>query len=198
MLKFLVASVALVVFTTGNVRGEASPLSPKCEGCSSWISEVGFVFPTRPVVFRDFYAANNVNPVPLTSGLGYGAQFGRHLLIGNSSTIGVVTNANAFYSSLGNTTQIYQVAAYFLARAYMNESWRSGIFAELGAGPEVSATSFNGSTFAYQGNISTRIGVGYNHKFNEQFSVGATFVVVPSVTSNNVLDGSRVVVNMLW
>lgn len=197
MLKFLITSVILGVSALGNIQVEASPLSPVYnEYC--WISEVGFVFPTKPVAIRDFYAANKIIPNPLTSGLGYGTQIGRHILLENGSTIGVVANANMFYSSTQNTSQIYQFSTYFLARAYMDDYWRRALFFEIGVGPEVSATSFNDSDFIYQANISTRIGVGYNYKFNQQFSVGATFVVVPSVVSSSPFDGSRIIVSMLW
>jgi hypothetical protein len=180
---------------------EASPIAAgECKtSCSRWVNETGVVFPTKSTTIRDYFNANGLTPIPLTSGLGNGLQFGLHRLVGNGATIGALVTGNAFYGSGGgSTTQIYNFSAYFVARGYLNGTWRNGAFVELGCGPEVSAASFADSAFVYQGNISTRLGVGYNYQFNDDITVGLSAVVTPTVTAGSYLDGSKVIVNILW
>lgn len=178
---------------------ESSPIYAECtphESC--WVNEVGLLVPTNSSGIRDYFAANSITPTPLTGGLSSGLQFGRHYRIGNAATIGATLSGNVLYSSGATTTQVYQTAAYFVARGYLSQTWRSGIFAEIGIGPEVSAVSVANSDFMIQANASTRLGVGYNYQFNDDVSVGVSVGVTPSITSDNYLDGARVLVNMLW
>jgi hypothetical protein len=206
MNKFFVSAVAcLVIFSnssTANGVVESSPLNfvaqqPAC--CStSWISEIGMSFPVKTTTYRDFLTSSGVITTPITSGMGYGVQFGRHYVARDGATLGVVVAANAFYSNTPATNQVYQVAAYFTGRAYFSQSWHEGIFAEIGAGPEVGGTSINSGDFRYQANLSARFGLGYNYRFNDDVSIGLSVVASPSVMSSSIVDGSRVLVNMLW
>lgn len=177
-------------------RVESSPLSSEID--YQWINEMSLLVPTKTNALRDYFTANGVTSNPLTSGLGYGVQVGRHLCIGSGATVGGVISGNVFYSSNVTTNQVYGMSAYFVGRAYFTDSWRHGLFAELGAGPEVSAVSVNDSDFRVQANLSTRVGVGYNYKFNDDITVGATLLVTPSVSSSSYFDNARVVVNLLW
>lgn len=201
MKVFLVSLALLLVSTIAPAKcfSEASPLAPKCEeSCSPWINEIGIVVPTKSTPLKDFFNSTGVNSSPLTTGLGHSVQFGRHLPYGKSSTVGAVANVNAFYSSQGASYQIYQASILFIGRAYLGESWRSGAFVELGAGPEIGGASLNGGSFFYQANIAARAGIGYNYKFNDAITVGATAVLSPSVTSGSITDGAKVVISMLW
>jgi len=197
---FLVLCGLFLVGVTSPSFAESSPLgaSTCTTQCSSWVNEMGLTIPTKSSTVRDYFAANSVTPNPLTSGLGYGIQAGRHLRIGSAATIGGIVAGNVYYSKTTSTTQVYNFSTYFVARGYMSETWRDGAFVEVGFGPEVSAASFTDSSFVYQANLSTRLGVGYNYQFNNDVSVGISAVVSPSVTASNYLDGSKVIVNILW
>lgn len=184
---------------------ESSPIQyvqqPKCStACStSWVDDVGMSFPVKPTIFKDYLTASGVASTPITNGVGYGAQFGRHYIVREGgATLGVIVSGNAFYSSGPVQAQVYQLGAYFTGRAYFNQSWREGLFAEVGAGPEVGGTSFNGASFQYQANLNARFGLGYNYRFNNDVSLGVSVLASPSITGNGILDGSRVLVNMLW
>lgn len=199
MKRFLFLVLTGLSLMLTNLFAESSPLvAENCRGNSPWLNEMSLVVPTKTNAVRDYFSANGVTSNPLTSGLGYGVQVGRHLCIGRGATVGGVLAGNAFYSSGITTNQVYGLSAYFVGRAYFSNTWRNGLFAELGAGPEVSAVSVNGSSFRTQANLSTRVGVGYNYEFNDDITVGATVLVSPSVTSSNYLDGARVVINLLW
>lgn len=194
---FLVLVGLTVVMQTS--FAESSPISSEsCQTKSPWLNEMSLVAPTNTAATRDFFTANGITSNPLTSGLGYGVQVGRHFCVGNGATVGAVLSGNAFYSSSITTNQVYGLSAYFVGRAYFSNTWRHGLFAELGAGPEVSAVSVNSSDFRVQGNLSTRVGVGYNYEFNDDITVGAAVLVTPAISSSNYLDGARVVINLLW
>lgn len=205
MNNFSVKALAcLILVTTSSIANgviESSPINfvPQRECCSvSWVNEIGMSFPAKTTTYRDFLTANGIVNTPITSGVGYGVQFGKHQIVREGATLGVVVAANAFYTNSPVTNQIYQVGAYFTGRAYFGQSWHQGLFAEIGAGPEIGGTSINGGNFNYQANLSARFGIGYNYQLNNDVSVGLSVITSPSVLSSSVLDGSRVLVNMLW
>lgn len=194
MKTFLLSIITL--FSIVSAFSQSTPIS--VGESSKYVNELGLVFPTKSGPIRDYINANNIRINPLTSGFSSGFQIGRHRIINEKSTLGVVLGSNAFYSSDTATTQIYQTGLYLTGRLYFGETWRNGVFAEVTAGPEFAATSIQGSDFQIQTNVGTRIGVGYNYQFNRDVTLGVSLVASPSILSDNYLDGSRVVINMLW
>lgn len=179
---------------TSFVPSQVTVAAPK-----TFITELGLTFPLKPSSIKDYINTNGITTLPLTSGYSSGFQVGRHSIVSNQATIGVVLGANGFIGSTPTATnQIYQIGIYATGRLYFGESWRGGAFAELGAGPEASAASFNGSNFEYQGNIGARVGAGYNYKFTNDVTLGVSLLATPAVSSAGFLDGAKVVVNMLW
>lgn len=211
VLSLVCASTMMFAQTSRRAMVEASPIQPQKDttvSSTNYINELGLTFTVQNGPLKTYVTGLGVAPSPLTSGFGSGFQVGRHYFVSQQATIGMILGANAYYSNtpanfFGTsspevTAQLYQVASYFTGRVYFGESWQRGIFAELGAGPEVSAVSFNSSGFLYQANLGTRLGVGYNYKFSNDVTLGLSVLASPSVTNNNYLDGSKLLINLLW
>lgn len=165
----------------------------------TYVTDLGLTFPIKPSAIKDYINANGITTLPLTSGYSSGFQIGKHQIISDQATIGIVAGANFFVGSTPiATNQIYQLGIYATGRLYFGESWRGGLFAELGAGPEGSAASFNGTPFVFQGNIGARVGAGYNYKFNKDVTIGLSLQATPSISAGAFTDGARVLINMLW
>ena len=170
----------------------------QCCAKKKYVTELGLVFPVKTDAVKDYINASNIGINPLTSGFSSGFQVGKHRIINEKATLGLALGGNMFYGRGVATNQVYQLGAYLTGRLYFGDSWRNGVFAEVGAGPEAAATSLNGGDFQYQANIASRFGVGYNYQFNEDVTLGASVVVAPSIMADNYFDGAKVVVNMLW
>jgi hypothetical protein len=165
---------------------------------SKYVTELGLVFPGKPDEIKNYVNANGINVSPLTSGLNSGFQFGRHRIINDQATLGLVVAGNAFFTSSSVKNQIYQIGTFLTGRLYFGDNWRNGLFAEVASGPEFAAASIQGGDFQLQVNVASRVGVGYNHQFSKDVTLGISFVASPSLTSSDYLNGSKVVVNMLW
>lgn len=163
-----------------------------------YVNELGLVFPTKTDDIKGYINANNIAVNPLTSGFSSGFQVGKHRIINDQATLGVILAANGFFSAGSAENQIYQFGAYLTGRLYFGETWRNGVFAEIGAGPEVAAASVQGGDFQFQANFGTKLGVGYNYQFNKDVTLGLSFITAPSMLSDNYFNGSKIVVNMLW
>jgi hypothetical protein len=163
-----------------------------------YVSELGLSFPLKSQHMKDYINLNNVQVAPLTSGFGAGFQLGGHRILNENATLGVLLNSNMFLASGEHFTQVYQMGAYLTGRLYFGDTWRNGVFTEIGAGPEFAAASIQGGDFQFQGNFASRIGLGYNYQFNKDVTLGASVVVSPSLTSDDYLNETRVVINMLW
>ena len=176
----------------------AQDSKPCCPTGKKYVTELGLIFPVKTDAVKDYINASNIGVNPLTSGFGSGFQFGRHRIINEKATLGVLVGSNVFYGKGTTTNQLYQFGAYLTGRLYFGETWRNGVFAEVGAGPEAAMASLNGGDFQYQVNVASRIGLGYNYQFNKDVTLGASVVVAPSIMADNYTDGAKVVVNMLW
>jgi len=163
------------------------------------ITELGITFPIKSSVIKNYVSTNGVSALPLTSGYSSGVEIGRHGVISNQATVGVLANANMFLASDSTwMNQIYQLDVFLTGRLYFDESWRGGVYAELGAGPEFSAAKFKGAPLVYQINIGARFGVGYNYKFTDDVTIGIALVAAPSLTMSDFMDGVKVRASMLW
>ena len=163
------------------------------------ITELGLTFPIKSTALKDYIGANGVTSLPLTSGYSNGVEIGRHSVISNQATIGLLANANMFMASDSTwIDQIYQLNLFLVGRLYFGDSWRGGFFAELGSGPEISLAKFRGAPLIYQIDIGSRIGVGYNYKFAEDVTIGASVLISPSITMGNTSDGIKIAISMLW
>ena len=176
----------------------AQDSKPCCSTGKKYVTELGLIFPVKTDGVKDYINASNIGVNPLTSGFGSGFQFGRHRIINEKATLGVILGANMFYGKGTATNQLYQFGTYLTGRLYFGETWRNGVFTEVGAGPEAAMASLNGGDFQYQVNVASRIGLGYNYQFNKDVTLGASVVVAPSIMADNYTDGAKVVVNMLW
>lgn len=172
--------------------------TPVCCTNKKYISELGLVSPLKTQPIKDYISANNVNVTPLTSGFSSGLQVGKHRIINDQVTLGLVIGANMFVSTVNTTNQVYQLGTYLTGRLYFGESWKNGVFTEISAGPEASAASLTDSDFKFQANFASRFGLGYNYQFNKDVTLGASIVLSPSIMSDNYTDGAKVVINMLW
>lgn len=191
MKSFLVLMTALTI--SMNTYAQDMPC---CE--PKYLNEIGLVFPVNPDVIKNYVNANSIDISPLTSGFGTGFQIGRHRVLNEKATLGIVMGGNAFITSGTTTSQIYQANLFLTGRLYFGSTWRNGVFAEVGTGPEFAASSVQGSDFGLQANIASRIGVGYNYQFNKNVTLGISVIASPSLTAGNYTDGARVVANMLW
>lgn len=163
--------------------------------------ELGVTLPLRPSVITDYIKAHGISTIPFTSGYGTGALIGRHAIISRQTTIGVIAHANFFSGSdsASNTSQIAELSALLTARIILiGDSWRGGLYMQLGAGVEMSVAKFAQSSAVYQVNIASRAGVGYNIKLGDDVTVGVAILAVPSLSDKNIIDGSVVAFNMLW
>jgi hypothetical protein len=194
-MKSIILSALILLFST-SAFSQSNPVC--CNTQKKYVSELGFVFPGKTQVIKDYVNANSVSINPLTSGFGSGFQLGKHRIINDQATLGVVLGANAFFISSNAKTQIYQIGTYLTGRLYFGETWRNGVFTELGAGPEFAASSINDSDFNVQANFASRIGIGYNYQFNKDVTLGASLIVSPSLMTDDYLNGSKFVINMLW
>lgn len=168
-------------------------------GSKESVYELGVVFPLRSNAVKDFIAAHNVGVLPMTSGVGSGCQAGKHWVVSSEATVGVVCGFNMFIGSgNGGTNHIYELESLVVGRLYFGESWRGGLYAELGSGPQVTIAKFPGESLLYQVNITTQVGVGYNYRFSGDVTIGAGIKTTPSLSITNMLDGTKVVVSMLW
>lgn len=173
--------------------------TPVCASpAKKYVNELGLVFPIKTDNIKDYINANNIAVNPLTSGFSSGFQVGKHRIVNDQATLGVILGANAFFSSGAVHNQIYQFGAYLTGRLYFGDAWRNGVFAEIGAGPEVAASSIQDGDFQFQANFGSRLGIGYNYQFSKDVTLGLSFISAPSMLSDNYFDGSRVVINMLW
>lgn len=193
-MKTFILSLICAMMITPTIAQETQSCCPR----KKYVTELGLIFPVKTNAVKDYINAANINVSPLTSGFSSGFQLGKHRIVNEKATLGAIIGANMFYGKGVVTNQVYQLGAYLTGRLYFGDTWRNGVFAEVGAGPEVSATSLSGGDFQYQANFASRIGVGYNYRFNEDVTLGASVVVAPSITSDNYFDGAKVVVNMLW
>lgn len=165
-----------------------------------YVNELGLVFPLNKDDVKNYINGNNIVVNPLTSGFNSGFQLGKHRIINDQATLGVILGANTFFSSGISETQIYQLNAHLTGRLYFGETWRNGVFAEIGAGPEFAAASASvqGTNFQFQANFGSRFGLGYNYQFNKDVTLGISFIASPSLLSDNYFNNSKLVVNMLW
>lgn len=183
----------------------STPLAPNVSEATSkssqsnYVSELGLLFPVKTDAIKDYVNANTIVVSPLTSGFGAGFQYGMHRILNDRSTLGLALNGNTFVASAGTTTnQVYQAGLYLTGRLYFGDTWRNGVFAEVGAGPEFAGAVIRGGDFTYQVNVASRLGVGYNHQFSKDVTLGISAIVSPSMTSSDYLSSARIVVNMLW
>jgi hypothetical protein len=193
-MKTFILSLLCAMMITPAIAQESKPCCAK----KKYVTELGLVFPVKTDAVKDYINASNIGISPLTSGFSSGFQVGKHRIINERATLGLALGGNMFYGRGIATNQVYQLGAYLTGRLYFGDTWRNGVFAEVGAGPEGAATSLNGGDFQYQANIASRFGVGYNYQFNEDVTLGASVVVAPSIMADNYFDGAKVVVNMLW
>lgn len=190
--------LSLALFILSAISGMAQS-TPVCSGeTKKYINELGLVFPINKDDVKNYINGNNVVVNPLTSGFSSGFQLGKHRIINDKATLGVILGANTFFSSGISNNQIYQMNAHLTGRLYFGETWRNGVFAEIGAGPEFAASSIQGGDFQFQANFGSRFGLGYNYQFNKDVTLGLSFVTSPSVLSDNYFNNSKIVVNMLW
>lgn len=195
-MKTFILSLLCAMMITPAIAQETT--SKPCCTKKKYVNELGLVFPVKTDAVKDYINASNIGINPLTSGFSSGFQVGKHRIINEKATLGVVLGGNVFYGRGVATNQVYQFGTYLTGRLYFGDTWRNGVFAEVGAGPEMAAASLNGGDFQYQVNIASRFGVGYNYQFNEDVTLGASVVVAPSIMNDNYFDGAKVVVNMLW
>jgi len=194
-MKTLLISLLLIL----SIVPSFSQSTPICVGTEKkYVNELALTFPTNGRDIKDYINTNNVVVNPLTSGFSSGFQIGKHRIINDQATLGLILGSNVFFTSATTKTQIYQTNLNLVGRLYFGESWRNGVFTEIGAGPEFAASSVQDSDFQLQVNFGTRIGIGYNYQFNKDVTLGLSFIASPSVISDNYLNNSRVVVNMLW
>jgi hypothetical protein len=173
--------------------------TPVCATPSKkYINELALIFPMKTDDVKNYINGNNIAVNPLTSGFSSGFQVGKHRIINDQATLGVVLGANGFFSAGSADNQIYQFGAYLTGRLYFGDTWKNGVFAEIGAGPEFAAASIQGGDFQFQANFASRLGVGYNYQFSKDVTLGVSFITAPSLMSDNYFNGSKVVVNMLW
>lgn len=173
--------------------------TPICSNeTKKYVNELGLVFPINKDDVKNYINGNNVVVNPLTSGFSSGFQVGKHRIINDQATLGVVLGANTFFSSGASENQIYQINAHLTGRLYFGDTWRNGVFAEIGAGPEFAAASVQGGDFQFQANFGSRFGLGYNYQFNKDVTLGLSFIASPSILSDNYFNNSKLVVNMLW
>lgn len=194
MKTFVISLVLLFATTIG-----FSQNNPDCPThAKKYTKELGLTFPLKTDAMKNYIAASNIDAAPLTSGIGSGLQLGMHRIINDKATLGLIVGSNFFFTFGDTKSQIYQLGTYLTGRLYFGETWRNGIFTEIGAGPEFSAASISDGDFKFQGNFATRLGIGYNYQFNKDVTLGISAIVAPSLTTDNYLDNARVVVNMLW
>lgn len=172
--------------------------TPACPSQKNYVSEMGLVFPVKTDAMKAYINANSINVGPLTSGFSAGFQVGKHRILNEKATLGVLLGGNMFVASGVSTTQVYQLGAYLTGRLYFGETWRNGVFAEVGAGPEGAAAKIQGGDFQFQANFASRFGVGYNYQFSKDVTLGISAIVSPSLVSDNYFDGAKIVANMLW
>ena len=197
-MKTFILSLLCAMMITPAIAQETTSKPCCANGKKKYVTELGLVFPVKTDAVKDYINASNIGISPLTSGFSSGFQVGKHRIINEKATLGVILGGNMFYGRGVATNQVYQVGTYLTGRLYFGNTWRNGVFAEVGAGPEMAATSLNGGDFQYQANIASRFGLGYNYQFNEDVTLGASVVVAPSIMNDNYFDGAKVVVNMLW
>lgn len=193
-MKTFILSLLCAMMITPAIAQE----SKSCYAKKKYVTELGLVFPVKTDAVKDYINASNIGINPLTSGFSSGFQVGKHRILDEKATLGLALGGNMFYGRGVATNQVYQLGAHLTGRLYFGDSWRNGVFAEVGAGPEAAATSLNGGDFQYQANIASRFGLGYNYQFNADVTLGASVVVAPSIMNDNYFDGAKVVVNMLW
>lgn len=188
--------ILILILCVSMYAQEASPVAP---AAPKWITELGLTFPVRSNAMRDYIAAHGITTLPLTSGVSNGASIGRHVVLSNQATLGAILGANMFVGTDSvAVSQLYQLSAFLTGRLYFGESWRGGFYVEIGSGPELSLAKFSGTPLVFQVNIGARGGVGYNYKFSDDVTVGASVVASPALTAASVMDGMRVCVVMLW
>lgn len=194
-MKIFLVSILLVL----SMLPAFSQSTPVCAADSKkYVNELGLTFPTNTDDIKNYINANNVVVNPLTTGFSSGFQLGKHRIINDRATLGAIIGSNVFFSSAGVKNQIYQLNVHLAGRLYFGETWRNGVFAELGAGPEVAASSIQDGDFQFQVNFGSRFGLGYNYQFNKDVTLGLSFIASPSILSDNYLNNAKVVVNMLW
>lgn len=175
---------------------EASPITP---APTRWITELGLTFPIKNNSIKNYVESHGIVTLPLTSGVSNGAAIGRHAVISDQATIGLLMGANMFIGTDSvAVSQLYQLSAFVTGRLYFGESWRGGAFVEIGSGPELSMAKLRGTPLVFQVNIGARIGLGYNYRFSNDVTVGASIVAAPALSAGSLMDGMKVAVSMLW
>lgn len=187
--------VLFLISTLCMAAQEAPPMHPNNHS----ILEIGVTFPITTSAVKQYIEANGVTANPLTSGYSNGVELGIHGLISHQATVGLLATGNLFVANdMTGTNQIYQLGAYMIGRLYFSDTWRGGLFAELGSGLEFSLSAFHQADARYQANFGARIGAGYNYKFNSDVTIGASVRAAPSLSAKTITDGMQLVVSMLW
>lgn len=194
MRQMFVMIFAVLISTISNAQECTHPFNEQLK----YVAELGLIFPAKNDAMKNYITANAISVNPLTSGVGSGFQLGVHKLLSEKATMGVIFGGNMFLVASDSTTQLYQVGTFLTGRLYFGETWKNGVFAEVGAGPEFGAASVRGGTFNFQLNFASRFGVGYNYQFSKNVTLGVSAIISPSVVANNYLDGAKIVANMLW
>lgn len=194
MKQFFILAITALLQLPVFAQETSTPISTH----KQYVMELGLVFPVNTDAMKDYLNANGIAVSPLTSGFGSGFQIGAHKLLNEKATLGVLMGGNMFITSSDGVSQFYQTGAILTGRLYFGETWRNGVFAEVGAGPEFGATKIKDNDFTFQLNFASRFGVGYNYQFNKNVTLGISAIVAPSVTAANYLDGAKIVANMLW
>ena len=198
MFKSFVVSLASLVFVCQASAQSEAIFTPIGEVSRPSLYEIGLTFPIFSNDARDFINNMGISPTPLSSGFGTGAQVGYHKLIRERATFGAVLNASMFLDNGQATTQIYQTSAMAVGRLFFMKKWTNSVFAELGAGPEITAYSIAGARFNTQVSIASRFGVGYSYEFDNNVCLTASAVISPNFASNDPTRNAKIVVSMVW
>jgi len=195
-MKTLFISIMLGILTVSGLAQD----TPNCPSPThkNYVTELGLVFPVKTDAMKNYINANSIVVSPLTSGFGAGFQLGKHRILNEKATLGVILGGNMFIASAETTTQVYQIGAYLTGRLYFGETWRNGVFAEVGAGPEFAGAKIQDSDFRIQSNFASRFGLGYNYQFSKDVTLGISAIISPALTADNYFDGAKIVANMLW
>jgi hypothetical protein len=173
--------------------------SPIAATTTRYVNELGLTIPLKNATLKNYVESHGLQTLPLTSGISNGVQFGRHGVISRQATIGVTCGANMFVGTDSvEVSQIYQLAFYLTGRLYFGDSWRSGFYAELGSGPELSAAKLKGQPLVFQANIGARVGVGYNIEFNDDVTIGVGVIAAPAMSAKTLLEGTKGTISMWW
>jgi hypothetical protein len=198
MFKHFVFSLASLVFVCQASAKPELECTPLGEISRPTLYEIGLTFPLFSNDARNFINSTGINPTPLSTGFGTGAQIGYHKLIRERATFGALVNASMFLDNSQTTTQIYQASAVAVGRLFFMKNWTNSVFAEIGAGPEVTAYSVSGGSFNTQVSIASRFGIGYSYEVDNNVCVTASAVISPNFASNDPTRNAKIIVSMVW